>query len=418
MHSASLIDVNLSAIQHNVRLLQRIIGPQCELCPIVKADAYGLGAVRIAKTLTASGVDLLAVYTPEEATALFAGAVSGQILVLMPVRQIPRADELYRGLVCGRLHLTVHDANHLEDLIRIADRFGVRIPLHMEVDTGMSRGGCSVAEAPRLLERISRHDRLVLAGLFTHFANAEADAAFTDHQLARFDRVQSDCGHLIPPTCRIHVANSSATLRSGRYHKSMVRIGMAWAGYGLEWLQGGEVILEGQDLQPAVTWESRIIQIKTIEPGTPVGYGSRWTAKRRSHIALVPTGYAHGYPMSLGATDDRPAAGMVRILPDACDETGHCFAPVVGAVNMDQITLDVTDLVQSQSSANRVGVDTPVELITADAMAPNHLPALAKAAGTIPHEIMCRLSPRIRRSYHVTAALTHTLPARATAAAG
>ncbi|UCD76788.1 MAG: alanine racemase [Phycisphaerales bacterium] len=418
MHSASVIDVNLSAVQHNVRLLQQIIGPDCALCPIVKADAYGLGAVRIAKTLTACGVDLMAVYTPQEATALFAAAVGGQILVLMPVRQIPRADELYRGLICGRLHLTVHDGEHLDDLIRVADRFGVKIPLHLEIDTGMSRGGCSVAEAPTLLERIGCHERLELAGLFTHFAKAEVDAAFTDRQVGRFDRVLADCAHLIPPACRIHAANSSATLRSSRYHKSMVRIGMAWAGYGLEWLEGGEVILEGQNLQPAVTWESRIIQTKTIESGTPVGYGSRWTAKRRSLIGLVPVGYAHGYPLHLGATDDRPAWGMVRVLRKLPEETATGFVPVVGAVSMDQITVDLTELAGSSSDTGGIEVGTAVELITADAAAPNHVPTLARAAGTIPHEMLCRLHPRIRRTYQFAAAAVHTLSARATAAAG
>lgn len=418
MEAVSHIDVNLSAVQHNIRLLKRIVGPECELCPIVKSDAYGLGAVRVTKTLMACGVDLVAVFTPEEATQLFAAAIGGQILVLMPVRQIPRAGELYRGLVCGRLHLVVHDAGHLQDMIGMAERFGVRIPIHLEVDTGMSRGGCSLSEAPALLESIGRHNRLSLAGLFTHFARAEEDIDFTDVQAARFDRLLEDCANLIPPACRIHMANSFATLRSTRYHRSMVRVGLAWAGYGLDWLSGGELIVEGEHLEPAVTWESRIVQIKTIDAGTPVGYGSKWTAGRRTHLGLIPVGYAHGYPMSLGATDERPRAGMVRVLPDCQNGAAGGFARVVGAVNMDQIAVDLTDLMSSPKARTAIATGTRVELITADPVAPNHVTGLARAAGTIPHELLCRMDPRCHRSYHVAAAATHTLPTTAAALAG
>ncbi|HRP63036.1 MAG TPA: alanine racemase [Phycisphaerales bacterium] len=401
MRETSVIEINLAAVSQNVQLLKRIIGSNCLLCPIVKADAYGLGAVRVAKTLLSSGADMLAVYTAAQAAELMRGAISGSILVLSPVREVERVDDLYRGLICGRLHLTVHDEGHLNDLIILAERYGAPIPVHLEVDTGMTRGGCAIEDAPRLLRRIALHPRLNLAGLFTHFANAESDVEFTDRQLALFDDLIDRCKADIPTSCLIHAASTFATLRSNRFHKSMVRVGLAWAGYGMEEIDGGEVIAEGQHLQPCVTWRSHIVQLRSIHAGTHVGYGSRWTALRDSVIALVPVGYADGYPVRAGRVDEGGKTSSVAVL--ARSSSGGTavprFAPVVGAVNMDQITVDVTDVVADCA----VAVGTEVELITPDSSAPNHLPRLADCGGTFAHDMLCRLNPRLKRHYTMNA---------------
>ena len=396
MHNASLIEINCTAITSNVRLLRKIVGPECMLCPIVKADAYGLGAPRIARTLLAAGAGIVAVYTPAQAAELIRAAISAPILVLMPVRDVDRVDDLYRGLICGKLHLTVHDHDHLQNLIAISERFGAAMPVHLEIDTGMSRGGCSLEDAPAILQRIAADRRLQLAGIFTHFANAEDDIELTESQLAAFDNLLEQNAAFIPKTCFIHAANSFATLRAERYHKTMVRVGLAWAGYGMESLNGGDIITEGQHLQPAITWKSSIIQIRRIAAGASVGYGSRWTAQRPSTIGLIPVGYADGYPAAAGrcADADHPGAS-VGVLIDG----RLYFAPVVGAVNMDQITIDLTDIADE-----RIAVGTEVQLITPDAAAPNHLPRLARAGGTIPHEMMCRLNPRLKRVFRTEAA--------------
>lgn len=401
MRETSVIEINLAAVSQNVQLLKRIIGSNCLLCPIVKADAYGLGAVRVAKTLLSSGADMLAVYTAAQAAELMRGAISGSILVLSPVREVERVDDLYRGLICGRLHLTVHDEGHLNDLIVLAERYGAPIPVHLEVDTGMTRGGCAIEDAPRLLRRIGSHPRLNLAGLFTHFANAESDVELTNHQLALFDELIDRCKADIPTSCLIHAASTFATLRASRFHKSMVRVGLAWAGYGMEEIDGGEVIADGQNLQPSVTWRSHIVQLRSIRAGTHVGYGSRWTALRDSVIALVPVGYADGYPVRAGRVDEGAKTSSVAILvrPAAGGPAVARFAPVVGAVNMDQITVDVTDV----AGECAVVVGTEVELITPDAAAPNHLPRLAECGGTFSHDMLCRLNPRLKRHYTMNA---------------
>jgi alanine racemase len=399
MRESSVIEVNLSDLDHNMRVLQRMVGPGCGLCPIVKADAYGLGAARVAKRLSYCGAELLAVYTPEQAAELFRAAIGTRVLVLMPLREIQRVDELYRGLISDRLQLTVHDEDHVGDLITMTERYGVTIAVHLEIDTGMSRGGCSVDDAPAVLRRIASCRRLVLAGVFTHFATAESDVAFTDDQLSRFDALLKANASLIPANCRIHVASTFATMRHKRFHKSMVRMGLAWAGYGSECMDGEEMIADAEELRPIVSWKSHIVQIKTIAKGTPVGYGSRWTAKRQSVIGLVPVGYADGYPMGLGARDGKPKAASIAVMGHAADEPIG-YAPIVGAINMDQVTIDLTDLVtKSLRQRSPISVGTDVELISPDPAAPTHLPKIAALAGTISHEMLCRLNSRLKRVY-------------------
>jgi alanine racemase len=403
LRDMSVIEINLSDLDHNMRVLRRIVGPECGLCPIVKADAYGLGAVRIGKRLAYEGVPMLAVYTPDQAGELLKAAVGSRILVLMPVREIARVDELYRGLIADKVHLTVHDNDHVSDLIGITERFGLTIQVHLEVDTGMSRGGCNVDEAASVLERIAACRRLKLAGVFTHFASADSNLEFTTRQLAAFDKLLARCAEHVPAECRIHAASSFATLRHPRFHKGMVRIGLSWAGYGLEWMQGGEVIAEAAQLRPIVTWKSRIVQVKRIGEGVSVGYGSRWTARRPTTLGLIPVGYADGYPMGLGSRNDQPKGACVAVMDRGRDGAEHGgllgYAPVVGSVNMDQITIDLTDVVARSGAGLGVGAGTIVELISPDLRAPNHLPALAELAGTIPHEMLTRLNPRIKRVY-------------------
>lgn len=428
MRESSVVEVNLAAIDRNMRTLRTIVGPACGLCPIVKADAYGLGAARVARRLASSGADLLAVYSAEQASALTRAAIATPILVLMPVQEIGRGDDLYRALVSGQLHLTLHDEEHLEALTRIAERFGAVIPLHLEIDTGLGRGGASPDDAMELLRRVAASRWLRLAGIFTHFSNARSDVARTDEQLARFDALIARAGGTIPRECVRHVASTYSLLRDARFHRSMVRFGLAWAGYGLDDLEGGELISEAQRLEPAVTWASRVVQVKTIEPGASVGYGSLWTAQRRSILGLVPVGYADGYPISR-VRGNGPAMVAV-VLDDPADpgraerrarcaadvRDGRAYVPVVGAVNMDQISIDLTDIVAGGSvgtgswSASDFGVGMRVELVSPDASAPNHLPRVAAAAGTIPHDLLCRIGPGVRRAYFGESAKPATDP--------
>jgi alanine racemase len=410
MRNANRIEIDLTAVAHNMAVLRRIVGPSCAICPVVKADAYGLGIVRVAKCLVQAGADMLAVYTVQQAAELFGGAVSGPVLALMPVRSVEAADEAYRALVCGRLHLAVHDGGQLEDLMTLANRYGLILPVHLEVDTGMCRGGCDPLEAPDLLRRIAAHPRLELAGIYTHFASAETDLELTLRQQARLEALLVEHAKLIP--------NTAAALRDRRFHGMMIRVGQAWAGYGPECITG-PCLPEAERLQPAVTLRSTIVQIKTIAAGARVGYGATWAAPRASVIGLVPLGYADGYPLALSSREDGTPRACVAVLgPDRRAERGprRAHAPIVGRVNMDQISIDLTDVV---GDGDGIDVGATVELITPDRGAPNHLVTLARAAGTSPYELLCRLNPRMRRVYRQEPAVVEVFPREAaTAAAG
>lgn len=426
MHEPSCVEINLSAIDHNMAAIRRLVGPQCKLCPIVKADAYGMGAARVARRLATAGADLVAVYSLPQAAELGLGSANQSplgvpVLVLMPVADIRRGDETSRMLVSGRLHLTVHDGTQLEALASLADQYATTIPVHLEIDSGLSRGGARPEDAARLLDRIATDRRFALKGVFTHFANSRTDRAATDVQLAAFDAFLAANAHALTAETEVHVASTYALFRHRRYHRSMVRFGLAWAGYGLEELDGGELELGDDLLRPCVRWRSRLVQVKRIPVGTAVGYGSRWTAKRPSTIGLIPVGYADGFPVYRPdpAAESSTAQGQkVAILREvtrgARTEIVREFAPVIGAVNMDQITVDLTDL--DLLTQRDGGLGLTVEIVSPDAAAPNHLPRLAARSGMIPHEMLCRIHPKIPRLYVVDGAVEE-MPASATAPA-
>ncbi len=408
MPPTSLIHIDLGAVHDNMRVLRRVVGRGCAVCAILKANGYGLGARPLAVTLARAGADLLAVYTLQQAEELARESLTIPILVLMPVADFEPTGALEALLAAGRLHLTVHAPSQMVSLAELAARFGLVLPVHLEVDTGMSRGGCSIDEAPAIVHRItdpSMASRLHLAGLFTHFADTKAaNSAYMNRQAVRFEAVVDQVKDVLPHDCLIHSANSVATLRAKRFHKSMVRVGQAWAGYGVDGLDEGEFLRLGRQLRPALSWMSRIVHLKTIEPGTPVGYRCTWTAKRRSRIGLVPVGHADGYPTGLGTTDTKPGRACVGVVIDERSTSTNVqhYVPVIGAVNMDQITIDLTDIdpPDDLGASGRIRIGAAVELIGADPSAPNHMPTLARAAGIVPHALLAGLSSHLQRVYH------------------
>lgn len=396
MQDTSTIDIDLAAIDHNMSVIRRVVGDRCALCPIVKADAYGLGVSRVARRLVAAGAEMLAVYSLRQAIET-AAAVNGAtpILVLMPVTDIAREDELVRLMLGGQLHLVVHDEANLAALEACAQSIGVTLPVHLEIDVGMSRGGARPDEAARILQAIHDGGRLSLRGIFAHFSHSRCDAAITARQLEAYDAVVTANRRLIPDDVIEHVASTYALARSTRYHRTMVRFGLAWMGYGLEELDAPGAIMAPGDLRPVVRWSSQIVQAKEVPAGTAVGYGARWTAPRRSTIALVPVGYADGYPTLRGAAADGTLWVRLHAPNGAAVD-----APVVGAVNMDQITVDVTGFHEGDP---RAWIGCSVELVSRDSGSRAHLPRVADAAGLIVHETLTRLNPRIARTVSTAA---------------
>jgi alanine racemase len=456
--STSRLEIDLGAIERNFARVARIVGPGPDrtiggagICAVLKQDAYGMGAARIARRLAVAGARMFAAYNLDEARGLFESVPDAPILVLMPVAGVDRNDPLYRAASGGRLHLVIHDLDQLVAVSELAGRVGVSMPVHVQVDTGLSRGGERPDEAARIVERVLTSSRVRLAGLMTHFSSPGDDPAHTDGQWNMFrefvDRMSPVLksavtnGHgagTVRGAARgnlaeleVHAANSCGAFRSRRYHGTMVRIGEALYGMvgGAVWGKAGPGIAEMEfgaaavEMEPAVRWTSTISHIEEIPAGWPVGYGSTWQAPKRTdgkptRIALIPVGYADGYPRSLGGAL-KGGPGMVGFTGRKWDrrtihathlgphEAGYetLFAPIVGRVSMDQITVDVTDLPESHIVPGRAGLDlagSEVELVGVDPSAPNHLPALASAGGTIAHEMLCRMGPRLERVYRYT----------------
>ena len=390
----SRIEIDLGAIGRNVAAVRRLVGPDTTICGVVKKNAYGLGAVTIAHRLAKAGCGMLAVYSPEEAEQLNSGAVTTPMLLLYPLRHLARTDGLYRPAVAERLHLTIHDPEQLEQLDQLGRTFGIKLPVHLFVDTGMSRSGLSPQQfADALDSQKSRHYTRI-AGIMSHLATASGDSKRAKKQLDAFDTLLVQHEGKIPADALIHLANSYGVLRSPTYHRSLVRPGLGLYGYGEHDLVGEPAIDPGLRWSPTVRWVSRVVQVGVYPRHAKVGYGATYTLKRKSVLGLVPVGYGDGYPLGLSSTKDRCAQVRVRF------ESGWRICNVLGRVNMDQLSIDLTDVAKQLEGADeQVLREIEVEVYSADPEAPNALHRLAEQADTHCYEMLCRLGTHLPRVY-------------------
>ena len=271
MTPPSCIEIDLGQLDANLSAWQSVLADGSQVCAVVKADAYGLGAVPVAQRLASHGVKLLAVYNMNQATQLAQAGVNADLLVLMPVDTLDRTDVLYRWAVSGRLHMTVHNADQLGAIESIGLKFGSPMPVHIEIDTGMSRTGMSPEEAEQLIKSLPSRRYVRLAGVFTHPARADDSVVFTERQYDQFDRVIQNCREVIKPNVLIHFANTHAAARETRYHGSMVRLGLGLFGYGLDDLVGPPVLNTLPAIEPIVRWPSHIVHEHDVPANVPVG---------------------------------------------------------------------------------------------------------------------------------------------------
>jgi len=389
MDELSHLDIDLSAIGHNLGVIRRIVGDDCMICPVVKSDAYGLGLHRVAGTLETGGADMFAVYSPGEAVELVATGCRIPILVLMPVRGLSMVDPMLPGLRTGQVHLVIHDVDNLDLLESFAEEFDILLHVHLKLNTGMHRGGCEPGDAANLLERIMDCPRLHLAGICTHFSSSSTCRATTDGQMERFDAFIDANMELIDSDCLVHCATTASLNFGERYARSMVRVGLGWAGASPNPTMDDAVT----GLSPVLRWRSRIVQTRSVAAGQPVGYDGDWCPDRDSTIGIVPVGYVDGYPAP-PRDHLQSSTPLVVGLLNQDRVIGH--ATVVGKVSMDQITIDLTDA----CTGGLAGSFGQVELLSNVQGAPNDIQGLATAAATKPHAIIARLHPRIRRVIH------------------
>ncbi len=392
----------LLAVTHVAGVDQEKHNDGAVLCGVVKKNAYGLGATHVARKLQRTGTGMLAVYSPGEAEELAAAGITLPLLVLMPVTSFDRTDALYRCAAAGRLHLTLHRTEQAEQLDEAFRRLGLKMPVHIHVDTGMTREGMSVDEAAALIPMLTKMPGLKLSGLMTHFATADNDPAFADEQHERFDALLDGIGDALPRGVALHVANSYATLRHRRFHRRLIRPGLGLYGYAQPALTEGEIIagLDGGDhtpeLLPVVRWCSRVVHVRDAPAGATVGYGATFKLKRDSVLGVVSAGYGDGYPLALSNK------GVVRVaLPGDGDAAPPRLAVcrVRGKVNMDQLVVDLTKALQQTKLPKEAALGCEAELYSNDPAAPNAVHTLAAAIKSHPYELLCRLNPRLPRVY-------------------
>lgn len=376
----TLAEVDLGAIQRNLVRVREAVGAGVAVWGVVKADAYGHGAVPVARALEPT-CNALAVSLAEEGLELRAAGIRAPIVVLGAYYGAHHADVL-----AHRLTPVVYDLGDLERFAGAAARRGRRADVHVKVDTGMSRLGIPLSEVPRLFARLREHSSLRLAGLSTHFASADlSDAEVTRNALSRFEACLSQARAAGFEGLVNHAANSAAAVRFPEARYGAVRPGLAL--YGA--MPSVHVALPG--LEPALRLTTRIMSVHELAPGTAVSYGGLWRASRPSRIATLPIGYADGYPRHV-----RDAQVLLR---------GQ-RAPIVGAVCMDMLMVDVTDL-----PAAREG--DVVTLIGADGDQSISVDDVARWAGTINYEVLCGLSKRVPRVLRDAAVTSATSPALA-----
>lgn len=356
------------------------------ICGVVKADAFGVGVESVARCLDDAGIDMLAVYSPEQAAPLAELNLRCPLLLLMPTLGLSLAPALQLLAKKNLLHITVHHESQLHDVNAVAAALGCQIPIHLMLDTGMSRAGVSVREWTRMVNLSLALKNVRLAGLYTHMASPDTDTEFTRAQAAKFDRAVEACIASLPNDVVLHIANTFATLTDHAHHRQMIRVGLGLYGYGPESLQPGTAIHHANQIQPIVRWMSRIVHVQRHAAGTPVGYNSTHRLTRDSVLGLVPVGYADGYPRALSNL------GAVEL----CDAIHHrqISCAVLGRVNMDQIVIDLTDAPEADA---RLGDEVEIYSNRNDATCA--VPRLAALANTNCYEMLCRLSPRIQRVY-------------------
>jgi len=368
-HHLTWAEVDLDAIAHNARGLKERAGPETELMAVVKANAYGHGAVPVARTALENGASRLAVNRALEGVELRQAGLTAPILILgysLPIEA--------ETIVRWDLTLTVTTVEGALALSAMSDRQGKVTPIHVKVDTGMGRFGLLPDEVVAFVRRISKLPGLRLEGLFTHFAVADlADKAYTRRQFGLYMwvvRQLEDAGFTVPLK---HVGNSATNLDRPEMHLDMVRCGIALYG-----LRPSDEVEPAIPLKPAMALKSRVARVRTLPPGSSISYGCTYTTTRPTPVALVPVGYGDGYHRILSNK------GSVLI--------GGKRAPIVGRVCMDQFVVDVTGI---------DGVRQDDEVVVFGRQGEEEISAeeVATLADTINYEVVTSILPRVTRVY-------------------
>jgi alanine racemase len=362
-------EVNVGALEKNLKALRARIKPATRVLAVVKADGYGHGLLPCAQAALRGGAAYLGVSSLEEGIRLREGGIKTSVLLLGSLFPFGHFDLLFKH----RLTPTVASVETAEALSAIARKRGERLAVHLKIDTGFGRIGVSWTRALAFIQEAAALPNLELEGLYTHFSSSDTDEEETRRQTEHFLKVVEEAGQKGIRPKFLHMANSAALLRFPETHGTLVRPGIALYGI-LPYAEAARDVA----LLPALTWKSKIIFLKQWPQGAAVGYACAWRAQRPSRVATLAVGYADGFPRHLSNK------GSVLIRGQRL--------PVIGRVTMDMIMVDVTDLKDCRvgDEAVLIGRQEKEELTARD---------LAEWAGTNAYEIVSRIGPRVPRIY-------------------
>ncbi|MBD5453212.1 MAG: serine racemase VanT catalytic subunit [Lachnospiraceae bacterium] len=360
------LEIKIENLRHNVETLKKVMQPGCELMAVVKAQAYGHGAVLTASYLNKLGVMAFAVATIEEGITLRKSGVCGEILIL-GYTDVRRASELKEY----DLMQTLISFEYAENL----NEQGIDLKTHIKIDTGMHRLGISDKEVSAV-RNIFFMKNLKVCGMYTHLCCSDSrhsdDAAFTQGQINSFYRLADalkDSGIILP---KLHIQSSYGLLNYPGLACDYVRIGIAL--YGVLSSREDETVLN-PDLRPVLSLKSRVVLIREVAAGESVGYGRSFITGRDTRIAILPVGYGDGFPRNLSN-----GKGSVLI-------NGY-IVPIVGRICMDQFAVDITD-------TENISVGDIATLVGAKEYDELSAPAVADSSDSISNELLCRMGARL-----------------------
>lgn len=363
-------EIDIRALVHNLNEAKRLAGSKSQILAVVKADAYGHGAVTISEALVRNGIQYLGTALVEEAIELRDAGIKIPIIVLGGIfeEQIPKIAEY-------DLLPVVYQEGFLKAIANEARKRNKKINIHIKIDTGMGRIGVLPEDAVDFVKDAASQKNIKVEGIMTHFADADlADKAYAEKQMAEFtaiaDKLDKD-GIKIPYQ---HIANSAALVSFENDRFNMARPGIMLYGY-TPFSKGKE---GGLNLIPVMSLKTKILHLKRVPAGTYISYGRTFVAKRDSIIATLPVGYADGYSRALSNKGSVIVKGKK--------------APIAGRVCMDMTMIDVTDI-------DGVGINDEVVLIGKQGRETITADDIAMFANTISYEVLCCIGKRVPRVY-------------------
>jgi alanine racemase len=368
------VEISLSKLRRNFQRVRELAGAR-KVMAVIKADAYGHGAVAVSKCLAECGVDWFGVATVEEALELRAAGIQQPILLLGGLYMSDPAH-----LIEYRLTPSISSTMRLDTYTECARRFGQPIEFHLKVDSGLGRLGLPLDRVAAFVEHYRELEGLQLKGLFTHLASAEdLVASQTEEQGERFNAALGQLRSMQLEPEWIHVSNSAALLTGRKFPENLVRIGALLYGYCVPLVvPPGQELPKVPEFEPVLSFKSRIVYMKDVPSGTPLGYSAAFYTRRPSRIATVPVGYADG-------------------LSHALSNRGYAIvrgrrARIVGSISMDLTILDVTDI-----PGTNIG-DEVVLMGEADHCSITAV-EIAQLLDTVPYEVLCSIGKRVPRLY-------------------